>query len=89
MKKMLSKKEFLFLTEFRNILLKYDALLQWGENGNLEVLVFEGKPEQNEDPALIEFPRFADETDIDAFLFRRNREAAISLRMEIGISIFG
>ena len=88
MKKMLSKKEFLFLTEFRNILLKYDALLQWGENGNLEVLVFEGKPEQNEDPAPIEFPRFADETDIDA-LFRRNREAAISLRMEIGISIFG
>ena len=73
-KKILTRKEVLFLAELGDILRKYDAVLQCGASGNVEVLVFDTEPEPEESFRPIRFSGCMDETDIRK-LFVRNEAA--------------
>lgn len=74
MDKILTRKEILFLTELGDILMKYDAVVQCGAPGKVEVLVFDTIPGEEESFRPIRFSDCLDETDIRK-LFVRNDAA--------------
>ena len=83
MEKLLSKKEMLLLSELGEILKKYDAMLQCGDNGYIEVLVFETDFEQEDAFLPVRFHDCMDETDIKK-MFDRNDRAMKVLGIERG-----
>ena len=83
MRKVLSKKECLFLIELKELLLKYTVSIKTAKKESLCVLVFDQEiPEQVEEPVPIEFSEWLDESDIDE-LFEENKEIVKGLLKDI------
>lgn len=87
MKKVLTKKEFLFLAELEDILLKYNAVIQSSKDGQMQILVHDGESGEGEYPIPVEFPNYLDEEDIE-ILFAKNNILITELGINPSCSLY-